>query len=58
MWGSVFVNNEFFTEEYRSLFTKHYPNAKMIFPNGDAADGASSMALDYLNGCIDFIAEL
>ncbi|MDR1570344.1 MAG: hypothetical protein LBS72_07650 [Oscillospiraceae bacterium] len=58
MWGSVFVNNEFFTDEYRKLFTDQYPNAKMIFPSGDAADGAAAMALDYLNGSIDFIDDL
>lgn len=58
MWGSVFVNNEIFMNEYTRLFSRKYPNAKIIFPETDAADGAASMALDYLQGNISFIKEL
>lgn len=58
MWGSVFVKNEFFAREYQRLFTTCYPGAKMVFPGGDAADGAADMALDYLRGRVPFIREL
>ena len=49
MWGSVFINNEVFSGEYRRLFSRYYPNAVTAFPIGDAADGAAKMAVDYLN---------
>ena len=57
MWGSVFVNNEIFSEEYRRLFSRYYPNAVTVFPNGDAADGAAGMAIDYLNNDVPLIKE-
>jgi N-acetylglucosamine kinase-like BadF-type ATPase len=58
VWGSVFVNNDVFLEEYRRLFTRTYPNAEVVFPDGDAADGAAAMASDYLRDRIPFIVEL
>jgi N-acetylglucosamine kinase-like BadF-type ATPase len=58
VWGSVFVKNEFFLEEYKRLSSRSYPNAKVVFPEGDAADGAATMALDYLRDDIPFISEL
>lgn len=58
MWGSVFVKNEFFTNEYKRQFSRYYPNAKIVFPEGDAADGAASIALDYLQNNIPFISDL
>ena len=58
VWGSVFVKNEFFLAEYTRLFSRSYPNAKVVFPDGDAADGAADLALDYLRDGIPFISEL
>ena len=57
MWGSVFVKNEIFSDEYRRLFSRYYPNCKTVFPKGDAADGAASMAIDYLNNDVPLIKE-
>lgn len=58
MWGSVFVKNEFYQQEYRRLFTQCYPNTRMVLPKDDAADGAADMALDYLRGELPFLPEL
>jgi len=57
MWGSVFVNNDIYSEEYRRLFSGYYPNAVTVFPSGDAADGAASMAMDYLKNDVPLIKE-
>jgi N-acetylglucosamine kinase-like BadF-type ATPase len=58
VWGSVFVNNEIFLDQYRRLFLRHHPNAQVVFPAGDAADGAAAMATDYLRKGIPFISDL
>ncbi|MCL2093525.1 MAG: hypothetical protein FWH12_04940 [Treponema sp.] len=58
VWGSVFVENHFFYETYRDLFLKAYPQCQVVFPQGDAADGALDLAADYLEGKIPFIGEL
>lgn len=58
VWGSVFCNNHFFLDEYTRLFAEHYPNAEIIMPAMDAADGAAALALDYLQGKVPFIMDL
>jgi N-acetylglucosamine kinase-like BadF-type ATPase len=58
VWGSVFEKNELFYDYYREEFTRRYPNSKVVFPAGDAADGATQLAFDYLDGKVDFIANL
>ncbi len=58
VWGSVFVNNEIFFGEYKRLFTEHYPQCQVVFPDGDAADGAVMLADDYLAGKVSFIQDL
>lgn len=58
VWGSVFVKNEFFYQYYKEDFLSRYPNSRVIFPEGDAADGAIQMALDYTAGKADMIATL
>lgn len=55
VWGSVFVKNEYFFNYYKDEFLSRYPNSSVTFPDGDAADGAVQMALDYLKGQADFI---
>jgi len=58
VWGSVFVQNELFYNYYQNEFIRRYPNSKVIFPTGDAADGAVQLAFDYLDGKVDFIDNL
>lgn len=58
VWGSVFVNNEIYYNYYKEEFLSRYPNSTVLFPEGDAADGATQMALDYLAGKADFIKTL
>lgn len=58
VWGSVFVKNEFFFQYYKEEFMSRYPNSTVMFPDGDAADGATQLALDYLAGKADFIRTL
>jgi N-acetylglucosamine kinase-like BadF-type ATPase len=58
VWGSVFVKNEFFYRYYKEDFLSRYPNSKVTFPEGDAADGAVSLALDYIAGKADMITTL
>ncbi|MDR1531182.1 MAG: hypothetical protein LBS62_03195 [Clostridiales bacterium] len=58
MWGSVFQNSALFADKYKSLFSSEYGNSKLISLDGDGADSAARMALDYLNGKVPFIAEL
>ena len=58
VWGSVFVENEIFFNEYKRLFEADYPMCEIVFPDGDAADGATSLALDYLIGKAPFIQDL
>jgi N-acetylglucosamine kinase len=58
VWGSVFVKNEIFYDYYRKEFIRRYPGSKVIFPNGDAADGAVQLAFDYLDGKVDFMNDL
>ncbi len=58
VWGSVFVNNEIFYKYYAREFTSRYPGGKVIFPVGDAADGAAKMAFDYLEGKVEYIRDL
>jgi len=58
VWGSVFVNNELFFDYYKEEFTRRFPNSKVVFPSGDAADGAVQLAFDYLDGKVDFIEDL
>jgi N-acetylglucosamine kinase-like BadF-type ATPase len=58
VWGSVFVKNEIFYDYYRNEFIRRYPGSKVIFPNGDAADGAVQLAFDYLGGKVDFMNDL
>lgn len=58
VWGSVFVNSDIFYNEYKRLFEENYPRCRMIFPCGDAADGAAALALDYLSGRVPFLSEL
>jgi len=58
VWGSVFANNEFFYRYYAEEFVRRYPGGKVIFPTGDAADGATQLAIDYLRDAVDFIADL
>lgn len=57
-WGSVFVKNEFFFNKFRDEFTRRYPASQVILPDGDAADGATQLALDYLDNRVDFIQDL
>lgn len=58
VWGSVFEKNELFFESYKDEFTKLYPNSKVVFPKGDAADGATMLAFDYLDNKVSFISDL
>jgi N-acetylglucosamine kinase-like BadF-type ATPase len=58
VWGSVFVHNHIFFDEYNRLFEEHYPNCEVVLPKGDAADGALGLAFDYLDGKAEFIHEL
>lgn len=58
IWGSVFARSEYFTEEYKRLLLNQYPQAKVVRPKGDGAANAAWMALDYLDGKVDFISEL
>ena len=58
VWGSVFVNNELFFDAYREEFLRRFPASRVVFPSGDAADGAVQLALDYLDGKVDFIESL
>ncbi len=58
VWGSVFVKNELFFNHYKDEFIRRYPNSKIIFPTGDAADGAVQLAFDFLDGKVDFIGNL
>lgn len=58
VWGSVFVKNELFCRYYSQEFTRRFPVSEIVFPDGDAADGATQLAIDYLRGTADFIAEL
>jgi len=58
VWGSVFSNNELFFDYYKEEFIRRYPNSKVIFPTGDAADGAIQLAYDFLDGKTDFIESL
>jgi len=58
VWGSVFVKNELFYNYYKDEFIRRYPNSKIVFPTGDAADGAVQLALDFLDGKVDFIDNL
>jgi N-acetylglucosamine kinase-like BadF-type ATPase len=58
VWGSVFVNNELYYNAYKDEFVRRYPNSKIVFPDGDAADGAIQLAFDYLDKKVDFIDEL
>lgn len=55
VWGSVFVKNELYYNFYKEEFNRRYPNSRVIFPAGDAADGATQLAFDYLDGKIDFV---
>ncbi len=58
VWGSVFANNEFFYRYYAEEFVRRYPQSRVVFPDGDAADGATQLAIDYLNNAVDFITDL
>lgn len=58
VWGSVFVKNRLFYQEYKDEFERRYPNSTVILPDGDAADGATQLAFDYLDGKADFIESL
>ena len=58
VWGRVFVKNEYFFQSYKEDFLSRYPNSEVMFPVGDAADGATQLALDYLGGKADFIETL
>ena len=58
VWGSVFVENGIYFEEYKRLFELNYPLCEVVFPDGDAADGAAGLAIDYLNGKAPFINDL
>lgn len=58
VWGSVFVKNELFYKAYRDEFKRRYPNSTVVLPDGDAADGATQLAFDYLDGKADFIESL
>ena len=58
VWGSVFVKNELYYTYYKDEFIRRYPNSKVIFPTGDAADGAVQLAFDFLDGKVDFVEHL
>lgn len=58
VWGSVFVKNEIFLQYYKEAFLSRYPNSIIVFPKGDAADGAVEMALDYLGGRTAYMESL
>ena len=58
VWGSVFAKNDLFYNEYMEEFKRRYPNSKVILPAGDAADGATQLAFDYLDGKANFIESL
>jgi len=58
VWGSVFVENELYYKYYKEEFIRRYPNSEVVFPSGDAADGAVQLAYDYLDGGIDFMDDL
>ena len=58
VWGSVFANNEFFYRYYAEEFARRYPAGKVVFPDGDAADGATQLAIDYLCDEVSFIQDL
>lgn len=58
VWGSVFEKNELFFRSYEKELVTRYPNCKVVFPKGDAADGAMELAFDYLEGKVDFINDL
>lgn len=58
VWGSVFVENDFFFRYYKEAFTAMYPNSRVILPEGDAADGATQLAIDYIAGKADMIHSL
>lgn len=58
VWGSVFVKNGHFYNEYQAEFKRRYPNSTVVLPAGDAADGATQLAFDYLEGKADFIDSL
>lgn len=58
VWGSVFEKNKLFFESYQREMVNRYPNCKVVFPEGDAADGATGLAYDCLAGKVEFIHDL
>ena len=58
VWGSVFEKNKLFFKSYQQELTSRYPNCKVVFPEGDAADGAVGLAYDCLQGKVEFINDL
>ena len=58
VWGSVFVKNEFFFRYYKEAFLGKYPHSKVVLPEGDAADGAIQLGMDYIAGKADMISTL
>ena len=46
MWGSALVKSKLHLQFFTENVQKQYPQAKIIIPEKDAADGACQMALN------------